>query len=145
MYYEKDIETDDSGELILENGDLKMATCSRSLTQSTLFVTMTDVGDYGPVPEFGGNLGSFIGKLSGTQTWQDMEKSLRGGLHNQAILSADSYQITVVPVDTDVAFVMLKLQLVTQEDLAANREPESITYGFKFPFMTGDLEAVPSS
>ena len=144
MYNQRDIETDDQGELILDNGDLKMASAHRSISQSTLFVSLTDVGGYMPDPEFGGNLGTFIGKLSNTATWADMERSLRGGIIQQAILTGDTYQITVVPVDTDVALVMLKLQISTAEELSSDAEPQSITYGFKFPFMTGDLEVISS-
>jgi len=144
MYNQRDIETDDQGELILENGDLKMASAHRSISQPTLFVSLTDVGGYMPDLEFGGNLGTFIGKLSNTATWADMERSLRGGIIQQAILTGDTYQITVVPVDTDVALVMLKLQINTDEALASDDQPQSITYGFKFPFMTGDLEVISS-
>ena len=144
MYFQRDIETNDDGELVLENGDLKMATVHRSIAQSTLFVSMTDIGGYVPEPEFGGNMGTFIGKVSNTSTWADMERSLRGGIIQQAILTGDTYQITVVPVDTDVALVMLKLQINTDEALASDDQPQSITYGFKFPFMTGDLEVISS-
>ncbi len=144
MYADRDVETDDQGELILENGDLKMATAHRSVSQSTLFMAMTDVGGYIPDVEFGGNLGTFIGKISNTSTWLDMERSLRGGIVQQAILTGDTYQITVVPVDTDVALVMLKLQISTAEELSSDAEPKTVTYGFKFPFMTGDLEVISS-
>lgn len=144
MYTQVDIETNDDGELVLDNGDLKMASVHRSISQSTLFVSLTDIGGYVPDPEFGGNLGSFIGKLSNTATWADMERSLRGGIVQQAILTGDTYQITVAPVDTDVAFVMLKLNITTEEALASDGEPKSVTYGFKYPFMTGDLEVISS-
>ncbi len=144
MYMQRDIETNDDGELVLDKGDLKLATAYRSIAQSTLFMAMTDIGGYVPDPEFGANLGTFFGKLSNPTTWADMERSVRGGIIQQAILTGDTYQITVVPVDTETALVMLRLQIVTDEELESDDEPQSVTYGFKFPFMTGELEVISS-
>lgn len=144
MYASHDIETNDDGELVLENGDLSMATTYRSIVQSVLFMAMTDAGGYNPDPQFGSNLGTFFGKLSNTVTWSDMERSLRGGIIQQGVLAGNSYQINVVPVDTETALVMLKLQIATVEDLESDQEPVSITYGFKFPFLTGELEVLLS-
>lgn len=144
MFNTRDIECNDDGELVLDNGDLSLATSYRSIAQSTLFMSMTDLGGYVPDTEFGGNIGTFFGKLSNSATWADMERSLRGGIIQQGILGGDSYRINVVPVDTETALVMLKLQITTDEDLESDDVPQSITYGFKFPFLTGDLEVITS-
>lgn len=144
MFRDMDIETTDNGELVIENGKLKMATAYRSVTQSTLFMAMTDISGYVPDPEFGANLGSFIGKISNTATWADMERSLRGGIIQQAVLAGDMYRINVVPIDAESALVMLKLQIETKESSDSDNEPKSITYGFKYPFMTGELEVISS-
>lgn len=144
MFQGMDIETSDNGELVIENGKLKIATVYRSIIQSTLFMVMTDISGYVPNPEFGSNLGSFIGQISNTATWADMERSLRGGIIQQAVLTGDMYQINVVPIDAETAFVMLKMQIETKELTDSDNEPKSVTYGFKYPFMTGELEVISS-
>jgi len=142
IHSEYDVESEDNGDLVLENGDFKTATASRSVMQALSFVMLTDYGEYTPQPLTGANLGSFIGKNNTPSTRSKMRSSIKFGLSEQGAVSPDQILLNVVPVDVDKALAILKLGAIFVEKEVADVLTESLVAGFAIPYLSGTVTKV---
>lgn len=139
---EKDIEITDDGDLILKNGDLKMATVAQSTAQAINFVVMTDYAEYTPAPLAAGNLGAYIGGIHNSSTRSRMISSLRLGFNTQQLLTPGELSLNIVPLSADDALVTVKLVSIYVEDDEADLLTEPLIFGYLFPYSSGIIEKV---
>lgn len=147
IHSELDIEATDNGDLVLQDGDFKMATSARSIMQAATFIILTDYGEYMPAPLAAGNLGSFIGQLNNKSTHIKMRSSVQLGLDFQDLIDTSDVAISIVPVSIDTAMVMLKMPLVFVEKDENDILTEPLILGFIFPYESGTVEqlALPNT
>jgi len=140
IHSEIDIEGTDDGDLVLDQGDLKIATSSRSIMQAVMFLVLTDYGEYTPDPLAAGNLGSFIGSVNRSSIHAKMRGSIRYGLDQQGLIKTSNIGISVTPVSIDQALLTLRMPLVFIEKQQSDILTEPLVLGFVFPYESGKVE-----
>ena len=142
IYLTNDIECHDGGELMFENGDLKIATAKRSFMQSLNWLVASNRGD-----TFDGDsvadLGSFFGNLNIPRTHRNMEANIRRALHFQKAFAPGDVKVKVLPVDLNEVVVTARIfgQFIeeTADETNANYD---LILAYVFPFGTGKLVKV---
>ena len=141
LFLERDIETDDEGEILVERGDLKMADSQRTAIQAANFIVLTDFGDYTPVPNAAGNLGEFVGYPNSARTHNLMLQNLHEGFRLQNLFLARALKIMVSPIGVDEAGVVMRI-LADFGERAEDDSYGSPILAFKFPYPDGQIEKV---
>ncbi len=136
LYLDRDIETDDAGEIQIEHGDLKLGSVKRSFTQAFNWSLLTNRGE-GLWGDAMANLGVFFGSLNIPRTHRAMEASIKRALEKQRAFFPGDVDVSVVPVDDNEAVVMAKLRgtYLLQDGEDATAEDQHLAY--RYPFGTG--------
>lgn len=140
LYLETDVETDDGGEIQLENGDLKVATATRSHLQALNWLVMTDAGE-GPGDGPAGNLGSFFGSMNVPRTHRAMEASLRQAVIDQRLFLPNDVSFRLTKVEPSVAFLRVTFlgEFFINEDEGETWDGNYQVLSYTFPFMTAEI------
>ena len=141
LFLELDVETDDEGEILVEQGDLKLADSERTAIQSANFIVLTDFGDYTPEPAIAANLGEFIGHPNSARTHNLMLQNIHEAFRLQNLFLARAIKVVVSPIAVDEAGVVLKL-LADFGQTAEEDSYGSPVLAFKFPYPNGQIEKV---
>ena len=138
IHFDRDIETDDEGEILIERGDFKLATTERSAMQLANWVSLTDFGDYTPLPGFGANLSEYMGYPNIARTHRLMRQSIREAFRIQGQYLISDVRIAVEPIHHDEAGVFLQVLgdffLTPEETTMGN-----VMLAFRYPFPNGKL------
>lgn len=142
IYILQDIETYDGGELLFENGDLKVAETKRSHVQALNWLVASNRGDT-IAGDTVADLGSFFGNLNINRTHRNMEANVRRAIFFQQLFAPGDVKVKVIPIDLNEVAVTVRLFGEYVEDTAAetNANYESIL-AYSFPFGTGKLVKV---
>jgi hypothetical protein len=135
----RDIETDDIGELILENGDLKLASNRRTAIQLFDFIVKTNHGEYTPAPLVCGNLAEFIGSPNIRRTHNLMRLNAFEGLRLQGVFTTSDVQLEIEPIDASIAGMVARLRLQFDTDGA------TIVLAYQYPYPDGAITALEFS
>jgi len=138
VHFVRDIETDDEGEIVIERGDFKLATTERTALQLTNWVVLTELADYTPFPNFGANLGEYVGYPNNSRTHRLMRQSIKEGIRIQGQYGDKDVRIAVEPIAEEEAGVLVEVL----GDFYL--EPDEITMGkvllaFRYPYPNGQL------
>ena len=141
MYADRDINTTENGDLIVDNGDLAISTASESLLRTINFCLLTEYGDYKPERHFGASPEKFMGYPNSSITRSNIRLHIDYFLKNQGILLGSTHTLNVIPVDNHDVAVILKINemiIETSDDAA----PKEYIMAYKYDFNNGTLEAV---
>jgi len=141
LFLELDVETDDEGEILVEQGDLKVADSQRTAIQSANFIVLTDFGDYTPEPGIAANLGEFVGYPNSARTHNLMLQNIHEAFRLQNLFLARAIRVLVSPIAEDEAGVVLKL-LADFGEADEQGEYGSPVLAFKYPYPDGQIEQV---
>jgi len=135
----QDIETDDAGDVQVQNGDLKLATPRRTAIQMLDWLLKTDLAGYDGAPLVAANFGEFLGAPNISRTHNLMKKNAYEGLKQQGVFPPGDVVIHIEPVDVDTAAVFAQCY----SQFAFEGEP--ITLAYEFPYPDGTITAVDLS
>jgi len=135
-YSVRDIETDDAGEIQVENGDLKLASVKRSHVQALHWLILTNRGEY-LWGDSVANLGAYIGSLNVPRTHRAMEMSVIDALTNQGAFFRGDVRIRVVPIDYYEVLVTARMFGDYELQPGEEEEDEDQILGYRYPFGTG--------
>lgn len=124
-----DLETDDAGELQIQNGDLKLASTRRTAIQMFNFLVLTNHAEYAPDPLVAGNLAEFLGAPNIRRTHNLMRQNLMEAVRRQEVFSAQDVQIEIEPIEVDAAGLVAKLTL----DFETPGDPIVLAYSYPYP------------
>lgn len=145
FYNAHDIETDDAGEIQLENGDLKLASTRRSFLQALNYVIMCRHGEVWTNAEAAGNLEAFIGKMNNARTHRLMEDAVkRAGFFQKLIQPADIF-VSVIPVDVNDVALTVRAVGEFYEDFVRDQDLPNAGWqvlGYIYPLGTGQPKRV---
>jgi hypothetical protein len=137
-YFFRDVETDDEGEIQIQNGDFEIATTERTAIQLANWVMLTEFADYLPLPTFGANLGEYLGYPNVARTRLLMRQSARNAFIEQQYFDPTDIRLVVEPIDVNEAGVLL--QLLGEFELEPDEETlGQIILAFRYPFPEGAL------
>lgn len=133
LYHGRDIETDDAGEIQIENGDLKLGRTRRSYLQALHWLVLSNTGDVNS-PETVANLGQYIGSINNALTHRSMEQSVRFAVINQQTFARDDLSIKVVPVDYNTAALTVRMggHYLLDEDEGVDEGLQTLAYTIPF-------------
>lgn len=134
-----DIETDDAGEIQVENGDLKLASPRRVAIQMLDFLLKSNFGEYTPEPIVCANFAEFMGDPNLPRTHNLMRQNAFEALRQQKVFQPGDVDLRIEAIDTDKAAVFARMLLQFSE------EGDSIVLAYKFPFPDAAIEAVDLS
>lgn len=145
FYLAHDIETDDGGDIVLENGDLKIASVKRSHLQALNFIILSNRTDMLDA-DAAANLAVFCGAMNLPRTHRMIEEYVRRAVDNQRLFSGGDLQVRVVPIERDAVALTVRMigtYLEDQEDDRADAASGWETLGYMYPFGTGLPERIP--
>jgi hypothetical protein len=142
FFTNRDVETDDEGEILVENGDFKLANTERTAIQLVNFVVLTDWGDYTPSPRTGANLAEYIGQHNINRTHLLMMENLRHAFNRQRALETYALEVQVHEIGDDEAGVMIQIKAVFDDLDEDERSYGSPILGYKFPFYSAQIERI---
>jgi len=145
LYVLQDLETTDDGDLVISNGDLKIASPLRTVAQAIDQVILTNKGDLFTEPSFGANLDEFYGKPNIDANHKLMEQSIYQAINEQGLISPGDIEIDIVPIDTDEAALLVEmkgnfLNLPATGEVTFNSDFDGLVRGYKYPFTSGRIE-----
>lgn len=135
-YLGHDIETDDGGEIQLENGDLKIASTKRSFLQSLNWIVMTNRSE-SYSQDAVANLGSYLGALNIPSTHRGIEAHVRQAVIFQGLFDPNDLFVKVIPVTIDSVSMTIRMAGEYIEDRDGDDEDPTVGYqtlGYVFPF-----------
>jgi hypothetical protein len=135
-YLGHDIETDDAGEIQLENGDLKLASSKRSFLQCLNWIVMTNRSE-SYTPDAMANLGSYLGSLNIPTTHRGIEAHVRQAVTFQGLFDPNDLFVKVIPVTIDSVSLTVRMAGEYTEDREEDTGDPTVGYqtlGYVFPF-----------
>lgn len=138
-YSDVDIETDDGGEIILENGDLKLATARRSHIQAVNWSVLTNREETIHVDAVASLL-QYHGAHNNARNRGAMELAIRQALMAQRVVAGSDVKARVVSIDINKVFVRVEVfgTFLGDEDLDMPTEYQILSYIYQTD--TGVLE-----
>lgn len=138
IYYGRDLTTDLSGDISLSgNGDIPLASSTRSTFQQLAFRLRTNPNDFSPTSrDIGANLGVFVGELINERLLSDIEDQIVLSLTDDFI-NLDDIKVFVVPIEDQEILVYTKVEGLFVDDLGLE-ESEGFEGIFSFPIFEGD-------
>jgi hypothetical protein len=136
VYALTDIETDDGGEISFSNGDLKMATVSRSHTQALNWLIMTNRSEV-LWPDSVANIGSFQGSLNIPRTHRAVEAAVRRAVMFQNLFSPDDLDVRMTAVSIEDAALTVRITgIFVETDSDVVQDPTQATHvlAYLYPF-----------
>jgi hypothetical protein len=108
MFRGVDLEVDSEGDLVVgSNGDISLATPSRTLQQDFLFRLKTSHQDYTPDPFVGANLRSFQGEPNVERTGLAITENVYISLTRDGSISPQLLFVDTVPVAINTVAIMV--------------------------------------
>jgi hypothetical protein len=132
----RDIETDDAGEIQVQNGDLKLAAPRRTAIQLFHFLMLTNHGEYAPDPLVCANLAEFIGAPNIRRTHTLMRLNAMEGVRLQGVFLPQDIRLEIEPIDVDAAGLVAKLAL----EFDGPGDP--IVLAYQYPYPDGEITAL---
>lgn len=132
----QDIETDDAGEIQVQNGDLKLATPRRTAIQMFNWLLLTNHAEYAPSPLICANLGEFIGAPNIRRTHNLMRQNAFEGIRLQGVFAPSDIQLMIEPIADDTAGVIAKLSM----EFEGVGDP--IVLAYQYPYPDGTITAL---
>jgi hypothetical protein len=140
-----DIETDDAGEIQVENGSIAVASTKRSHIQLLDFTLKTNYSEYTPAPLVAANFEEFIGDPNVSRTHNLMLQNFYEALRLQGIFTPADVAIRIVPIDLSEVAVLVRLSgefsEANQDDVTSGWQ----TLAYRYPFPDGTLEQIDLS
>lgn len=93
-----DWKTDDDGDLVLERGDIAIATEPESVKQDIIFRLKTGQFDYAPDPEVAAGLDRFIGLPNTAETGSLVRQAVVRALTRNSAILENSLAVEVIPL-----------------------------------------------
>ena len=93
-----DWKTDDDGDIVLEKGDIAIATEPESVKQDILFRLKTGQFDYAPEPEVAAGLDRFIGLPNTSETGSLVRQAVVRALTRNGSILENSLVVEVIPL-----------------------------------------------
>lgn len=144
LYLGHDIETDDGGDVLFENGDLKLASVKRSHLQALNFVVLSNRTDLLEA-DAAANLSVFNGSQNLPRTHRLIEEYVRRAVDNQRLFQVGDLRVRVVPVEPDAVALTVRMSGTYIEDRDVDREDPALGYevlAYLYPFGTGLPERI---
>lgn len=139
FYFAIDIETDDGGEIVLENGDLKLATARRSHLQAVNWSVLTNRPET-IHQDAVADLNGYHGRKNVQINRAAMETAIRQALRAQGVVAPSDVFVRVVSVDISKVFIRVEVtgSYVGDDDTDFVEEHQILSYIYQTD--TGVLE-----
>ena len=141
IYMTRDLETDDGGEIVLENGDLKVASVKRSHIQALNWLLASNRGDVLDGDTVA-DLGSWFGRLNIDRNHRSMESECRRAISEQKLFGPGDVRLSVVPIGPNVAAVTARMFGTYIEPIGLEDDALPTFLGYVFSFGVGQLQRV---
>lgn len=144
LYLAHDVETDDGGDIVLENGDLKLASVKRSHLQALNYIILCNRTDL-LEPDAAANLAVFCGAMNLPRTHRLIEEYVRRAVDSQGLFSLGDLRVKVVPIERDAVALTVRMSGTYLEDQDEDREDAVSGWevlGYMYPFGTGLPERI---
>jgi len=142
LYTQSDLETYDGGEIMFEDGDVKLASVKRSHVQALNWLIASNRGDTINGDSLA-DLGAFFGDLNIPRTHRNMEANIRRALFFQRMFIGGDVTTKIIPIDENEVVVTVRLRGEFAERSADDLEIGYDTVlAYRFPFGTAKLEKI---
>ena len=119
IYNKRDIKFSEEGDIVLEDGDFKLATPKETATQDITNRVKTNDPNWFRYPDIAANLEDMFGKDNTFETAQEAVNKVEKSLTKDGRFSSGDLNIDIVPTDKDKLELFIFIKLGSTEELVA--------------------------